>query len=138
MWLNWNVIIVQLVIQFCSDYLSIKLNALTRQWEVYSKEGHTSYVMINSYNFKPIFTQKQLVASIEVIVLLIPLLYIATVINHDTLYQDICIPLSSELTAAEYNPIEDNYFTDLTGLFLLDNSLYICHSLNSKPYLSSI
>ena len=53
-----------LVIRFHSSRLGTKLDALTRQWDIYSKEGNTGYTIVNSYNFKPIFTQEQLAASI--------------------------------------------------------------------------
>ena len=53
-----------LVIRFCPGCLSTKLDALTRRWDVYPKEGNTGYAIVNSHNFKPIFTQEQLAASI--------------------------------------------------------------------------
>ena len=53
-----------LVIRFCSGYLGTKLDALTRWWDIYPKEGNTGYTTINPYNFKPIFTQQQLAAFI--------------------------------------------------------------------------
>ena len=52
------------VIRFCSGHLGTKPDALTRQWNVYPKEGNTSYATINSHNFKFIFTQEQLAASV--------------------------------------------------------------------------
>ena len=53
-----------LAIRFCSGCLGTKLDALTKQWDVYSKEGNTGYAIVNLYNFKLIFTQKQLVVSV--------------------------------------------------------------------------
>ena len=49
-----------LVIRFHPSCLSTKLDTLTRQWDVYPKEGNTSYAIVNPHNFKPIFTQEQL------------------------------------------------------------------------------
>jgi len=49
----------QLIVETdASDY------ALTRQWDVYPKGGDTSYATVNPHNFKPIFTQEQLAASV--------------------------------------------------------------------------
>ena len=59
-----------LVIRFHSGCLSTKPDALTRWWDIYPKEGNTGYTIINSHNFKPIFTQEQLAASIWATVLL--------------------------------------------------------------------
>jgi len=53
-----------LVIRFCPGHLSTKLDALTRRWDIYSKGGNTGYATVNPHNFKPIFTQEQLAASI--------------------------------------------------------------------------
>jgi len=53
-----------LVIRFCSGCLGTKLDALTRRWNVYPKGGNTGYATVNLHNFKPIFTQEQLVASV--------------------------------------------------------------------------
>jgi len=53
-----------LVIRFCPGCLGTKPDALTRQWDIYPKEGNTGYATVNPHNFKPIFTQEQLAASI--------------------------------------------------------------------------
>jgi len=53
-----------LVIRFHPGCLGIKLDALTRRWDVYSKGRNTGYATVNPYNFKPIFTQEQLAASV--------------------------------------------------------------------------
>ena len=52
------------VIRFCPGCLGTQLDTLTRQWDVYPKEGNTSYATVNPHDFKPIFTQEQLIASI--------------------------------------------------------------------------
>ena len=53
-----------LVIRFRPGRLGTKPDALTRRWDVYPKGGNTGYATVNSHNFKPIFTQEQLAASI--------------------------------------------------------------------------
>jgi len=72
---------------------------------IYPKEGNTdtSYATINPYNFKLIFTHKQLVISIQVTVLFIHSLHIVTVIDLNTLYWDIYTALPNDLTTAKHN-----------------------------------
>jgi hypothetical protein len=48
-----------LIICFCPGKLGAKLDALTRQWDIYAKEG------VNDYNFRPVFTQDQLSTSLH-------------------------------------------------------------------------
>jgi len=53
-----------LVIRFHPGHLGTKPDALIRRWDIYPKGGNTDYATVNSHNFKPIFTQEQLIASI--------------------------------------------------------------------------
>jgi len=78
-----------LVIRFHPGCLGTKLDALTKQWDVYPKGGNTGYTTVNPHNFKSIFTQEQLAVSVQATVLLFPSLCTATVMDMDTLYQDI-------------------------------------------------
>ena len=39
-----------LVIRFYPGHLDTKPDALTRQWDIYSKEGNTGYTTVNSHN----------------------------------------------------------------------------------------
>ena len=85
-----------LVIRFHPGWLGTKLDALTRWWDIYPKEGNTGYATVNPHNFKPIFTQEQLAASVWAMVLLFPSLCTATVVDLDTIHQDILLALSSD------------------------------------------
>ena len=51
----WSEYLSQFNIRFCPGCLSTKLDALTRRWDVYPKEGNTGYATVNPHNFKPIF-----------------------------------------------------------------------------------
>jgi len=75
-----------LVIRFRPGRLGTKPDALTRRWDVYPKGGNTGYATVNPHNFKPIFTQEQLAASIRATVLLFPSLRAATVVDLDILH----------------------------------------------------
>jgi len=91
-----------LVIRFQPGHLGTKPDALTRQWDVYPKGGNTGYTTVNSHNFKPIFTQEQFATSIQATVLLVSSLHIATVVDLDTLHQDIFLALSSDPIATKH------------------------------------
>jgi len=91
-----------LVISFYSSHFGTKLDALTRRWDVYPKERNTGYATVNPHNFKPIFTQEQLAASVQAMVLLFPSLHAATVVDLDTLYQDILSALPSDPIATKH------------------------------------
>jgi len=91
-----------LVIRFCPGRLSTKLDALTRRWDIYPKGGNTGYATVNPHNFKPIFTQEQLAASVQATVLLFPSLCAATVVDLDTLHQDILSALPGDPIATKH------------------------------------
>ena len=90
------------VIRFCPDHLSTKLDAFTRQWDVYPKGENTGYATVNPHNFKPIFTQEQLAASVRAMVLLFPSLSTTTVMDLDILHQDILLALPSNPIATKH------------------------------------
>ena len=114
-----------LVIRFCSGYLGTKLDTLTRWWSIYPKGGNTGYATVNPHNFKPIFTQEQLAASIWAMVLLFSSLYIATVVDLDILHQDILLALPSNPITTKHISADGWWSIDPNGLLLLDNRIYI-------------
>jgi len=114
-----------LVIRFCPGCLGTKPDALTRQWDVYPKGGNTSYTTVNPHNFKPIFTQEQFAASVQATVLLFPSLCTATVMDLDTLHQDILSALPSDPIATKYISTDGRWSIDPNGLLLLNNRIYV-------------
>ena len=101
---QWSEYLFQfnLVIRFCPGHLSTKPDTLTRQWDIYQKGGNTGYATVNPHNFKPIFTQEQLVTSIRATVFLFPFLYVATVMDLNTLHQGILSAFPSDLIATKH------------------------------------
>ena len=55
-----------LVIRFCPRKLGTKPDTLTRHWDVYPKEGESSYATMNPHNFRPIFMVEKLTESLRV------------------------------------------------------------------------
>ena len=119
-----------LVIRFRPGRLGTKPDALTRQWDVYPKGGNTGYTIVNPHNFKPIFTQEQLAASVQATVLLFPSLRAATVVDLDTLHQDILSALPSDPIATKHLSADGRWSTDPNGLLLLDNRIYVLFAGN--------
>ena len=63
-----------LVIHFRPRKLGMKPDALTRQWDVYPKEGNSNYATVNPQNYRPVFTSKQLALSLRATSLVVPVL----------------------------------------------------------------
>src|SRR5882724_9192599 len=53
-----------LVIWFRPRKFSTKPDALTREWDVYLKEGNSDYSSVDRQNFFPVFTSEQLELSL--------------------------------------------------------------------------
>jgi len=119
-----------LVIKFYPGCLGTKPDALTRRWDVYPKGGNTGHATVNPHNFKPIFTQEQLAASIQATVLLFPSLRIATIMDLDILHQDILLALPSDPIATKHISADGQWSTDPNGLLLLNNRIYVLSAGN--------
>jgi hypothetical protein len=63
---RWSEFLSQfnLTICFHPGKLRTKPDALTRQWDVYPKEGDSDYTRVNLQNLRPVFTQEQLASSL--------------------------------------------------------------------------
>ena len=129
---RWSEYLFQfnLVIRFRPGRLGTKLDALTRRWDVYPKEGNTGYTTVNPHNFKLIFTQEQLAASVQATVLLFPSLHVATVVDLDTLHQDILSALPSDPIATKHISADGWWSMDPNSLLLLNNRIYIPSASN--------
>ena len=59
---RWSEYLCQfnLVIHFQPGKLGAKPDALTRQWDVYPKEGDKGFTRVNPQNLRPVFTAEQL------------------------------------------------------------------------------
>jgi len=112
-----------IVIRFCPGKLRVKPDALTRQWEIYLKEGGSNYSTINPQNLHPIFTNQQLMASLQATSLLLLALQVSIVMDSEQLHADIIANLASDPLAQKhlFNPSDprwmhsDNGFLRLNG-----------------------
>ena len=132
---HWSEFLSQfnLVIRFCPGKLGTKPDGLTRQWDVYPKEGERSYAAVNPHNFRPVFTNEQLASSLRATVLYTPVLQATTIMDLETLHSDIRSMLCSDPAISEQLSNPTLHWTiDPTGLLRLDNRIYIPDSENLR------
>ena len=91
-----------MIICFCPGKLRTKPDALTRQWDVYLKEGGSNYGIINPQNLRLIFTTQQLSESLRATSLLIPALHTSVLMDSEKLHTNILAHLSSNPVAQKH------------------------------------
>ena len=125
---RWSEFLSQfnLMIHFHPGKLGTKPDMLTRQWDIYPKEGERSYAAVNPHNFRPVFTNEQLASSLQATVLYALVLQATTIIDLETLYSDIRSALHSDPAISKQlsNPTL-RWTIDTSGLLRLDNCIYI-------------
>ena len=118
-----------LAVQYCPGKLGAKPNALTRRWDIYPKEGDMDYACVNLDNYRPIFTNKQLAASLCAMYLEAPMLRASILVDIEQLQSDILSslpndPVTSPLLSAE--SLDDPWWTiNPKGFLLRDNRIYV-------------
>ena len=128
---QWSEFLSQfnMIVCFCSSWLGMKPDALTRHWDIYSKEGNKDYTCVNSHNFQPVFTQEQLAVSLQATCLAAPVLWASTLFNMENLHNDILSTLSSDPLAAIHmtnsKPFNSHWTVDSDGFLQLNGYMYI-------------
>ena len=119
-----------MVIRFRPGKLGGKPDALTRRWDVYPKEGDKAYSQLNPQNFRPIFTQDQLTASIRATFLEEIVLRATVVMDVNQLHADIKAHLNDDpaaiagLTAAN-SGTSTRWSLDASGLLRYDDRVWV-------------
>ena len=121
-----------LVIRFRPGKLGTKPDTLTRQWDIYPKEGESSYTTVNLHNFWPIFTAEKLTESLWATHLKDSMLRTVLVMDEEKLRTNIRNSLKSNPIATAWldEVLADpqgkpQWSVDDTGLLQLDNQIYI-------------
>jgi len=116
-----------LVIRFRPGKLGAKPDALTRQWDVYPKEGDSGYTRVNPQNLRLVFTQEQLSNSLRTTYLEFPVLRAVAIMDVETLHSDILSALPSDPIAQVHlaDPLDSRWSTDEAGFLRLDSRIYI-------------
>jgi len=103
-----------LVIHFCPRHLGTKLDALTRQWDIYPKGEDNGYASVNPHNFRPVFTHEQITVSLQATILTTLTLCTATILDQDQLYSDILVTLPLTLPSLTIYSIQKNVGQKMT------------------------
>ena len=123
---RWSEFLSQfnMVIRFRPGKLGVKPDSLTRRWDVYLKEGDSTYGKVNPQNFRPVFTSEQLRASIRASTLAEPVLRAAFVIDVELLLDEIRTVLATdhEILSKLDSP---RWTRDDTGLIRCDGWVYV-------------
>jgi len=91
-----------MVIRFQPGCLSTKSDALTCCPDLYPSGGKGDYSKVNPHNLKPIFSSKQLSASLQAISLLLAILRGIIAMDLAQLNMEILSTLDTDLTAKSY------------------------------------
>jgi len=91
-----------LIIHFHPGCLKSKPNAITQRKYYYSKEGSAIYSSVNSQNLCPIFTHSQLIIFLQATTLVSLSLQAATIVNLDSLYNNILLKITQDETLQKY------------------------------------
>jgi len=127
---RWSESQFNLVIHFHPGKLGAKPDALTRQWDVYPKEGDSGYTQVNPQNLRPVFTQEQLTNSLCATYLEFPVLHAVAIMHIETLHSDILSTLPSDPIAQIHlaDPPDSHWSADEAGFLRLDGRIYVLDS----------
>ena len=114
------------VLRFRPGRLGGKPDALTRRWDVYPKEGDSGYALANPHNFRPVFTQSQLNASLRASYFCEPVLRAAELMDVQQLHADIRAALSADPIASTHlHSTADPRWVTTDGLLLHNNRIWV-------------
>jgi len=86
---------------------------------------------VNPHNFHPVFTHKQIAASLQATILTIPALCAATILDQNQLHSDILATLPSDSSIFNYlSHLEGRWSKDDAGFLRLDNRMYVPDNAN--------
>ena len=71
---HWSEFLSTFNLVICFHPGKLGTKALTRQWDIYPKEGNSDYATVNPQNYRPVFTSKQLASSLRATSLVVPIL----------------------------------------------------------------
>ena len=131
-----------MIIRFRPGRLGGKPDALTRRWDVYPKEGDRAFSQVNPQNFRPIFTQDQLSASLRSTLLEDVVLRASIVIDIDQLHADIIAHLPDDPASvagiasaklASGSGSTSRWSLDSSGLLRYDKHIWVPKTSGSTP-----
>jgi len=122
-----------LIIHFHPGRLGTKLDALTRQWDVYPKGRDNSYTSVNPHNFHPVFTYEQIAVSLRATILTTLTLHTATILDQNQLYSNILATLPFDSSISDHLlHLEGCWSKDDAGFLKLNNRMYVPDNANLR------
>ena len=128
---HWSEFLSQfnMVVHFHPRKLGAKSDSLTRHRNVYPKEGDKDYARVNPHNFRPVFMQEQLAASLQATYLAAPVLRASVLFDLETLHDDILSALSSDPMASIHlstsKPLDSRWSIDIDSFLHLDGCIFV-------------
>ena len=116
-----------MAICFHPGKLGTKPDVLTRCWDIYHKEGNSDFTLANPSNLQPIFTKKQLKASLWATYLALLIIHLTVIMDIEKLHQDICssLPLDPISAAQLPIPVDPKWTLDDSGLLHQNNWIFV-------------
>ena len=126
---RWSEYLCQfnLIICFRPGKLGAKPDALTRQWDVYPKEGDRGFAQVNPQNLRLVFMAEQLSDSLRATYLEAPVLRASALMDVEHLHTDILTNLSTDPIAKAHllDPSNPRWYTNEAGYLHLDGHIYV-------------
>jgi hypothetical protein len=112
----------------------MKLDMLTRRWDVYLKEGGSDYGTMNLQNLRPISTNTQLSESLRATSLIIPALLASIIMDSEKLHADIQAQLASDPVAKVHigNTSDARWTQSDDGFIQHDGRIYVPDSVDLR------
>ena len=132
---HWSEFLCQfnLTICFHPGCLGTKPNVLTRQWDIYPKEGGSNYASINPHNLCPVFMQEQMASSLCTTFLSVPTLHTTIIMDIKKLHSNIHSSLHSDpIASAQLHSPSPHWSVNSKGFLLLDDKIYIPNTSNLR------
>ena len=94
------------------------------------------YAAVNPHNFRPVFSNHQLAASVRATILYAPLLRTVTILDIDSLHSDILSALPEDpIASAHIAHPEGRWSLDQAGYLRMDNRMYVPEVNNLRVWV---
>ena len=107
---------------------------LTRQWDVYPKEGDSDYAKVNPQNLCPVFTQEQLASSLHAMYYCGPILRAVSIMDIEQLHNDILSAQKSNEYISKHKS-DPRWSIDEQGLYRYDDRIWVPDSDNLQLWI---
>jgi hypothetical protein len=115
-----------LIVRFRPGRLGTKPDSLTRRYDVYPKGGNNDYAKVNPINYRPVFTQEQISASLRATQLFDPILRATIIMDEEKLHSDILQSLPTDpIYLAHQDTPKPHWTLSSDGFLRHHNLIYV-------------